>query len=438
MQNKFFFNYKSRLNTFFFTIFFFLFLNLFYSALSLSVGKYHPSFFFTHADVFADFFKVIINQYNLSDHFENSNYIYIKNYLNFDFYKQSNNIGFPLYSFIGGLNSILFKLINPYLIFFFNILLFLTIFFFQIKNFLINKKNLLIIFTCSIFSYPVLFMINRGHVFSAFLSLVLIQIIINCYLKKNFLQTFFLVLLASSGKITALCFALYVFNYKINFKKKLLIFFLLLTLFPVFFILFNEFNYFFLDNTHSFFNNFENTLKMYNQVKYYNIYILGDGGLAFGSSLWGPVKITIRTLFDNYNFNIWLLITSIFCSLIFFLFTLLFFLKKIAAPLFLYSLVSYYILVSPVSADYHLIVFFGPLLLLLRDNGSSNNKDLYTVMILMTAIIVSPFHYYLIHLPMPEKSLLNPLIILITNIYILIHVKFSLKKYFKFFFRLRK
>jgi hypothetical protein len=177
---------------------------------------------------------------------------------------------------------------------------------------------------------------------------------------------------------------------------------------------------------------------MYNQVKYYNIYILGDGGLAFGSSLWGPVKITIRTLFDNYNFNIWLLITFIFCSLIFFLFTLLFFLKKIAAPLFLYSLVSYYILVSPVSADYHLIVFFGSLLLLLRDNGSSNNKDLYTVMILMTAIIVSPFHYYLIDLPMPEKSLLNPLIILITNIYILIHVKFSLKKYFKFFFRLRK
>jgi hypothetical protein len=429
MQNKFSFNFKFESSIFFFTIFFFLFLNLFYSAVSISLGKYHPSFFFLPQDVFADFFKVIINQHNLSDYFKNSNYTYIKNYLYYDSYKPSNSISFPFYNAISGLNSFLFKIINPYFIFFLNILIFLTIFFFQIKIFLINKKSSLIIFTCSIFSYPVLFMINRGHVYSAFLSLVLIQIIINCYLKKNFLQNFFLVLLASCGKATALCFALYIFNYEISLKKKLAIFFLLLFLFPFFFILFNEFNYFFLDNIWSFFNNFENTLKMFKFNNYHNFYILGDEGLRFASSLWGPIKILIISLFDNYNLNIWLLITFIFCSLIFFLFTLLFSLKKITAPLFLYSLVSYYVLASPVTADYHLIVFFGPLLLLLKDYENSDNKDLYIVLILTIAFIVSPQHYYFfIGKYMPEKTILNPLLILCANFYILIKTNYATKK----------
>jgi hypothetical protein len=281
-------------------------------------------------------------------------------------------------------------------------------------------------------------MINRGHVYSAFLSLILIQILINCYLKKNFKQNFFLVLMAFTAKPVALCFALNIFNYNLSIKKKLMTFSLLLILSPIFFILFNEFNYFFLDNIWTFFNNFENTLKMHTQKTYYNIYILGDGGLSFGSSLWGPVKILIRNLFDNYNYNIWLLVTLIFCSLIFSLFTLLFFLKKISYSIFIFSLVSYYVLVSPVTADYHLIVFFGPLLLFLRDFDNSNNKNLYIILIISIAIFVSPLHFYLIHPSIPEKSLLNPLFILISNIYILLNVNFTFKNYNKFLYTLRR
>ena len=208
---------------------------------------------------------------------------------------------------------------------------------------------------------------NRGNIWAGFTCLILIQILINCYLKKNFIQNFFLVLLAFSAKSTALCFALYIFNYNISFLKKFIYFFLLLIFCPIFFIIINEFNYIFFGNIWSFYKNFVETFRMHSQDLYHNSYIIGDGGLAFGSSLWGPVKILIRNLFNNYNYNIWLLITFFICSSIFFLLTLLFFLKKITAPVFLYALVSYYILASPVSADYHLIVFFGPLLLLLRD-----------------------------------------------------------------------
>ena len=281
-------------------------------------------------------------------------------------------------------------------------------------------------------------MINRGHVYSAFSSLILIQILINCYLKKNFKQNFFLVLMAFTAKPVALCFALNIFNYNLSIKKKLMTFSLLLILSPIFFLLFNEFNYFFLDNTWSFFNNFENTLKMHTQKTYYNRYILGDDGLRFGSSLWGPVKILIRNLFDNYNYNIWLLVTFTFCSLIFSLFTLLFFCKKISSSIFLFVLVSYYVLVSPVTADYHLIVFFGPLLLLLRDYGNSNNKNLYIILIISIAIFVSPLHFYLIHPSIPEKSLLNPLFILISNIYILLNVNFTFKNYNKLLYTLKR
>jgi len=398
---------------------------------SLGFGYPRTSFFFYPQDIFADFFKFIINQNNLSQHFTvaqgEKGYPYITPHLNFSYYYQTNVTLTPAYSLISGVNAIFLKLLNPYLVYFLNILLFLIIFFFQIKNFLVDQKISCIIFITSVFSYAVLFMMNRGHVYSAFTCLILIQVLINCYLKKNFILNFFLVLLAFSSKPTALCFALYIFYYNISFYKKIIYFFLLLVLAPVFYILVNEFNYFFLGNIWSFYNNFENTFKMHSQPIYYNLYIIGDAGLAFGSSLWGLVKIFLRS-FSNFNPHIWIKITFLFCSLIFLIFTLLFFLKKINISVFTYTLVSYYILVSPISADYHLIVFFGPLLLLLKDYENSNNKDLYIVLILTIAFIVSPQHYYFTEKFIPEKTILNPLLILCTNFYILIKTNYTPKK----------
>ena len=110
---------------------------------------------------------------------------------------------------------------------------------------------------------------------------------------------------------------------------------------------------------------------------------------------------------------------------------MLFFLKKITLPVFTYTLVSYYVLASPVSADYHLIVFFGPLLLLLKDYDSSNNKDIYIIVILAIAIIVSPQHYYFTEKFIPEKTILNPLLILCSNFYILIKTNYASKRILK-------
>jgi hypothetical protein len=398
---------------------------------SLGFGYPRTSFFFLPQDIFADFFKFIINQNNLSQHFVTpqgeKGYPYITPHLNFSYYYQINNTTIPFYFLISGVNAIFLKLLNPYLVYFLNILIFLIIFFYQIKNFLVDQKISCIIFITSVFSYAVLTMMNRGHIFSAFTCLILIQILINCYLKKNFIQNFFLVILVFSAKPTTLCFALYIFNYNISFSKKFIYFFLLLILAPIFYILINEFNYFFLGNIWSFYNNFENTLKMHAQSIYYNLYIIGDEGLAFGSSLWGLVKISLRS-FSNFNPHIWIKITFLFCSLIFLIFTLLFFLKKINISVFAYTLVSYYILVSPVSADYHLIIFFAPLLLLLKDYEISNSKDLYIVLILTIAFIVSPQHYYFTEKFIPEKTILNPLLILCANFYILIKTTYAPKK----------
>lgn len=432
---SFFINYAKKFPIYSFAlcVFFFLFLNLFYNQIMTSLGFGYPrtSFFFLPQDIFADFFKFIINQNNLSQHFVTpqgeKGYPYITPHLNFSYYYQINNTTIPFYFLISGVNAIFLKLLNPYLVYFLNILIFLIIFFYQIKNFLVDQKISCIIFITSVFSYAVLTMMNRGHIFSAFTCLILIQILINCYLKKNFIQNFFLVILVFSAKPTTLCFALYIFNYNISFSKKFIYFFLLLILAPIFYILINEFNYFFLGNIWSFYNNFENTLKMHAQSIYYNLYIIGDEGLAFGSSLWGLVKISLRS-FSNFNPHIWIKITFLFCSLIFLIFTLLFFLKKINISVFAYTLVSYYILVSPVSADYHLIIFFAPLLLLLKDYEISNSKDLYIVLILTIAFIVSPQHYYFTEKFIPEKTILNPLLILCANFYILIKTTYAPKK----------
>jgi len=424
---------KSSIYSFAFCFFFLLFLNLFYNQIMTSLGFGYPrtSFFFFPQDVFADFFKFIINQNNLSQYFMTpqgeKGYPYITPYLNFPFYYQTNFINPPFYALISAVNAAFLKLLNPYLVYFLNIFLFLAIFFFQIKKFLVVKETSIIIFITSLFSYSVLFMMNRGHIYSAFTCLILIQILINSYLRKNFILNFFLVLLVFSSKPTALCFALYIFYYNISFYKKYIYFFLLLILAPIFYILFNEFNYFFLGNIWSFYNNFDNTFKMHSQQLYYNYYIIGNEGLSFNSSLWGPVKFFLVT-FTEFSLHIWLKITFVFSSLIFFLFILLFFLKKINITVFAYALVSYYILASPVSADYHLIVFFGPLLLLLKDYENSSNKNLYIVLILTIAFIVSPQHYYFTEKFLPEKTILNPLLILCANLYILNKTNYAPKK----------
>ena len=146
----------------------------------------------------------------------------------------------------------------------------------------------------------------------------------------------------------------------------------------------------------------------------------------------GAVKIFLALAsITVFNLDVLLKITFFFCSLIFFIFTVLFFLKKITLPVFAYTLVSYYVLASPVSADYHLIVFFGPLLLLLKDYDSSNNKDMYIIVILAIAIIVSPQHYYFTEKFIPEKTILNPLLILCSNFYILIKTNYASKRILK-------
>ena len=184
---------------------------------SLGFGYPRTSFFFPPQDIFADFFKFIINQNNLSQYFMTpqgeKGYPYITPHLNFSFYYQTNFINPPFYALISAVNAAFLKLLNPYLVYFLNIFLFLAIFFFQIKKFLVVKETSIIIFITSLFSYSVLFMMNRGHIYSAFTCLILIQILINSYLRKNFILNFFLVLLVFSSKPTALCFALYIFYY---------------------------------------------------------------------------------------------------------------------------------------------------------------------------------------------------------------------------------
>ena len=111
---------------------------------SLGFGYPRNSFFFLPQDVFADFFKFIINQNNLSEYFSvpkgEKGYPYITTHLKFSFYYQTNFVNPPFYALISGVNAIFLKLINPYLVYFLNILIFLIIFFFQIKNFLVDQK----------------------------------------------------------------------------------------------------------------------------------------------------------------------------------------------------------------------------------------------------------------------------------------------------------
>jgi len=444
VRDLFFFSKKKPEYIFFFIVIFFLLLNCFYNTIMSSLGFGWPVsyFFFTVNDIFADFFKSIFattsfhKQAGLKsiDFFNNSSNVHyiLNNYLkfaadNFGFYSSLPNP--PFYIFIMNINSYLFLFINPVLVFLMNILLILLIFFFQCRNFLTKKNNFFLVFVTCLLSYPILIFINRGHVYSAYLSLLLIQILINSYKKNYFIMTLILIILGSSGRLLSLCFVACIFNYNISFKKKIIYSLLTIIFALIFHILFIHFNDVFFHNHQTvkqYIDAFKHTGNMYQN------YIVDNMGLAWRSSMYGGVKLCYLLInsFFKINLNFLFLVNYIFILLtfIFFLYFYLFINKKISFSIFSFFLCSFYILSSPETADYHLIVFLGSVLCLIKDYKPSN-FEISNILIIAIGVIVSPQNYFIItilvkfflsiNLIVNEKVLINPLLILSVNLYFL-------------------
>lgn len=125
------------------------------------------------------------------------------------------------------------------------------------------------------------------------------------------------------------------------------------------------------------------------QLKYSNLMIENNGGLNFGNSIYVPIKFILSNYFSKNLYSINFLnyspyIISIFLSLPFvliFLYQLI--IKKYINNYVLLEFLSIcFLLFTPISADYYLIILFLPLLFNDFNFFNPTKKLLYIIILL--------------------------------------------------------
>jgi hypothetical protein len=141
---------------------------------------------------------------------------------------------------------------------------------------------------------------------------------------------------------------------------------------------------------------------------YYQIYVLGYSGISYGSSLLGAMKALFGVPPD-------LVRLPPLCGLaIILVATALRRIERLDEASFLFALTSAYVLMSQVTSDYHLFIFFFPLLALARQPGGRDWRY-WTVLLASTTMLI-PKNYMFNWIPpfvgWSYQVVLNPLILL--------------------------
>jgi len=269
---------------------------------------------------------------------------------------------------------------------------------------------------CFTISYPCLFFIQRGNLFSALTSILIIIAIFSVYDQENKYLAIFLLAIAFNIRPNSAIFilTLYTPQHK-DFIKKLFLFFsisgfILGVSTLLAHLLYNEYSI----------NNFLTGLNIY-----HTLYVIGNSGEAYNSSLFGVMKLIL-------GYSKLVEFVSFFCGLIIVLTGLVLHkLSCITAPVYVFLICISYMLGTATFADYHLMVFFAPILLLskrLHFNDELNyfkNYDLTTVFAFtFSCLLLSPKNYFILH-GINSQVIINPIIGLLSFCLILLY---TLKK----------
>jgi hypothetical protein len=405
-------------------IFLFTALNSIFNTLLYSLGYGYPytTFLFDPADRLADYFKVIFSfpeAANLQIEVTSGFSELLNNYLHNNPYKGiaaassgqlSNLHAPPIGTLIGLLNLKLMHYVNPVTLFLSILLVGFSLAYKFVASISVSKSDLLFLFLSLLFCYPSLFMLTRGHIYSGISSLsLLIFIVLMFQDRKKYLG---LILLAIAVNLrpnaVVFLFALGICDSR-NLRKDIPIFigfttFIFLT--SLFFA-----NRIYPDYTLS---NFLSGVSIY-----HDIYVIGNAGLAFGSSLFGPLKAI-------FGYSKVIEVLPIFIAgIMVVISTLQLRNKKISKIAFLFILCASYVLGSAVIADYHLTVFFAPLLCIYLEQkkGLFNSlsppltKELLIVFF-ASVFILCPKNYVYIGIISAQVAL-NPAVLLMASILII-------------------
>ena len=282
-----------------------------------------------------------------------------------------------LYSFFAlFINYFKIKYLYFYLLFLF--IIFFTLFY------LLKKRLTVKVFLLLILTYPFLFTIQRGN----FAILVFLFLIISYVYNKQIILSIFFLSLAISLKITPIIFIL-----PLLFKQNIIViikklFLLIILTFTINFTSIQILNKLLSIETY----NYQIFFK--SQAKYSKIMIENNGGLNYGNSLYMPIKYFISNISNNNSYNHYFLDFNpyLICFLMSAPFTLFFLLRSlkknyISSDKILEFVSISFILFTPVSADYYLLILLIPLIICNFSTFSILKKFLYILILLPKVII---------------------------------------------------
>ena len=399
-------------------------LNSIFNSISVALGNNIQSttFLIPPYDLFGDYFKAIFSfSADSSIKFTLNNFpklnIILNNYIVDNNYKLINPItglisnlnGMPFSTLFCLINLWIMSFINPLALFFFNILSLLLAFYYVVIQFTkVSKYSGLLLFIALVISYPILFMFVRGHLLSAITNLLLLIFILSIYNKKIGISILALALVCNIRPNAGVFSLLFLINFDYtNWKILLLNFvkFILLGLL-IFFVSLAIAHDMYPPYT---FANFLTSVR-----SYHDTYMVGDAGLAFGSSLMGGIKLLM-----GYNKNVEFLVLG--GALIFIFLSVLQYVKnKIDPPAYIFLICSIYCLATSVFADYYLGIFIAPIISLYLYKKSDINFMPNDILIFVTCVILlAPKNYIFNQNGISYQVLINPLILLSCSIYIL-------------------
>ena len=363
-------------------------------------------------DLFADYFKSIfsfITTEKIDARAGNWDYLnsLIKNYISNNPYRQidlltgltSNLHGMPLSTAFCLINLYLMQWVNSFNLFK------IVLIFFLVLNYLFTRliakslKIQMVILILLTVNYPFLFLLTRGHFFSAFTTLTLLLFLIFIRRLNIPLAAVFLAIACNIRPNAAIFLALLPMvasnGSYINAIKFLCYF---LTIAICLFLTSLGFCEYFYPNYN--FQNFIAAIGSYNTQ-----YAIGDAGLAFGSSLAGALKFLFGYVIGSQ------LIITIFVLFMIALNIIFFVKKKINLSCYLFNTCAFYVLATPVFADYYLGIFLGPILYIFLESEIPSTINDFIV-IIGSVLMLSPKNY-IFRYDVSFQVFLNPFILLI-------------------------
>lgn len=403
----------------FFSIFSLTSLNAIYNSLSsaLGGGVATTTFLMPPHDLFGDYFKAIFSFTSENTNINIPGFDRIGNiingYLQNNPYKNINNLtglpsnlnGLPLSTLYAFTNLFLINYVNPFYLYLYVIIFIGLAYLLLINSFIINKSERIYFIFSVIISYPILFIIVRGHLLSLLTTLFIFSYAFFLHKSKINIALFFLAVACNIRPNSVIFLPLIII-----LSNKISLEFIILGLFRflIIFILIFSGCLLIVNNIYDIYNlnNFMSSLK-----GYHSNYVISSAGLPFGSSLLGGFKFFLG--YKSYLEPIILIFSA--GSVVYSIY--LYFLNRLDITSFVFILCSFYCLSTSVFSDYYLGIFFLPIIFFsLNYKYRHHDKILNYIQIITCVIMLSPKNYFFNN-DISYQVFINPFILLFSVVY---------------------